>query len=149
MGARGCPVPDEVLQSLRHADSLGGPTGLFHNSDMLVQLLLADAVEIHGVAHDVVAELLILFEQLGNVGKLLAVLDRSLEELYQLAKPLLNHGSAKEGAHRFLLPWHVAIQSFQPAEFRLLGISVGGESSEGLKEAMARMVFVPGAVVFA
>jgi hypothetical protein len=46
---------------------------------MLVQLLLADTIELHCVPYNVVAKLLVLFEQLGNVGKLLAVFDRPFQ----------------------------------------------------------------------
>lgn len=70
-----------MLQRLRHADSFGGSTGFLHSLNVLVQLLFADAVELHCVLHNVIAKILVLFEQLGDVDKLLAVLDRPFEQL--------------------------------------------------------------------
>lgn len=43
----------------------------------------------------------------------------------------------------------MTVQPFQPVEFRLLSIRIGGKAAESLKKAMARMVLVPSSVAFA
>lgn len=81
VGARSCPVSDKVLQRLRHADLVRSAAGRLHGPRVLVQLVLVNTVELHGISHNIIADLLVFLDELGNVCKLLAVLDLSFEQL--------------------------------------------------------------------
>lgn len=155
-GAGGGPVADEVLERLRHADSLGGAAGRLHLADVVVELALGDAVEVHGVAHDAVADLLVPLQQRGDVVELFAVPHLALEQLRAgcltvsaigLGGKLRDFPSSVGGTNRSLLLGGVDVQGLQPVELRLLRLGVRREAAEGLEEPAARVVVVPFAVL--
>lgn len=125
--AFGGPVPDEVLERLRHADSVDGAAGCCHLPYVAVELGPVDVVEVEGVPDKGVAQVLVLCDELGDRGELFAVADLALE------KGLVLFGD-------------VAVQPLEPVDFGELRLGIGGEPAQGLEQAVARVVLVPAAI---
>ena len=76
------PVTDIMLQSLRDRDPVGSLSGSLDFLGMLLELILADFVILHGILDNTVTEVLVLGEESIKAGKLLGVLQLLLEQLF-------------------------------------------------------------------
>lgn len=110
--------------------------------------MLVNTIELHAVLHNAVAKLLVPLEALLYVGKLLAVFDLLLKQLSGLRiSKAQKDGVCTASTHLLLLLGNVAVQPLQPVELDLLGFGVGREPAQGLEQAMAGVVLIPGAAL--
>jgi len=112
---------------------------------VLVEFVLRDAVELHAGLDDVVAHLLVLLDELGDVCELLAVLDFPFEQLCWVSRRW-QETCSRTCTNHLLLLGDMAVQAFEPVELGQLVLGVCCKSAKGLEETVACVVLIPSAV---